>query len=129
MSIIPILSRLRLESSFSNSNTVPTHALLAIALFRAGGPINDETNPDLIRIPPLSVPLHQRIIEKLVKDGDGETRRVAQLQRESLAVTAKTSDDALDLVCFDVLTVAETASSGEYLASDTDIWFSSTEQR
>jgi hypothetical protein len=86
-----------------------------MTLFRAGGPINDESDPGLIRVPLLSVPLHQRIIEKLVKDGDGETRRVAQLQRESLAVTAKTSDDALDLVCFDVLTVAETASSGECL--------------
>ena len=74
-------------------------------------------NPDLVRVPPLSVPVHQRIVEKLVKDGDGETKRVAQLQRESLAVTAKTSDAALDLVCFDVLTVSESASSGTYHSS------------
>ncbi len=91
----------------------PTHVSPLIKLFRAGGPINDETNPGLVRIPPLSVPLHQRIVEKLVKDGDGETKRIAQLQRESLAVTAKTCDSALDLVCFDVLTVSESASCGE----------------
>jgi hypothetical protein len=82
-------------------------------LFRAGAPIYDEMNPGLVRIPPLSVPLHQRIVEKLVKDGDGETKRIAQLQRESLAVSAKISDGALDLVCFDVLTVSESASCGE----------------
>lgn len=81
---------------------------------RAGGPIIDEANSDLIRVPPLSVPLRQRIVEKLTKEGDGETKRVSQLERELLAVTAKANDDTLDLVCFDVLTMSESASSGEF---------------
>lgn len=89
---------------------------LFLTLNRAGGPILDESIPGLIRVPPLSVPIHQRIVEKRVKDGDGETKRIPQLQRESFAVTAKTSDGALDLVCFDVLTISESASSSEFHA-------------
>lgn len=97
-----------------DSNLFLTHAPLPTTLNRAGGPILDESVPGLIRVPPLSVPIHQRIVEKRVKDGDGETKRIPQLQRESFAVTANTSDDALDLVCFDVLTVSESASSSEF---------------
>ena len=81
---------------------------------RAGGPINDELNSDLLRVPPLSVPLCQRIVEKLVTEGDGETKRISQIQGELFAVTAKINNDAIGLVCFDVLTVSESASSGEW---------------
>jgi hypothetical protein len=81
---------------------------------RAGGPINDESNSDLLRVPPLSVPLRQRIVEKLVTEGDGETKRISQIQGELFAVSAKISNDAIGLVCFDVLTVSESASSGEW---------------
>ena len=81
---------------------------------RAGGPINDELNSDLLRVPPLSVPLRQRIVEKLATEGDGETKRISQVQGELFAVTAKINNDAIGLVCFDVLTVSESASSGEW---------------
>ena len=84
-----------------------------IAIFRAGGPISDKSNSDLIRVPPLSVPLRQRIVEKLTKEGDGETKRMSQLQGELFAVSAKANNDTLDLVCFDILTMSESASSGE----------------
>mmetsp|Transcript_28168 Transcript_28168/g.51488 ORF Transcript_28168/g.51488 Transcript_28168/m.51488 type:complete len:254 (-) Transcript_28168:270-1031(-) len=77
----------------------------------AGGPIIDESNSDLIRVPPLSVPLRQRIVEKLTKEGDGETKRMSQLQGELFAVSAQASNDTLDMVCFDVLTILESASS------------------
>ncbi|KAL7532660.1 hypothetical protein ACHAXR_004767, partial [Thalassiosira sp. AJA248-18] len=77
----------------------------------AGGPITDESNPDLFRVPPLSVPLRQRIVEKLVKEGDGETKRLSQLQGELFAMSAKVNNETLDLVCFDVLTLSESASS------------------
>lgn len=76
-----------------------------------GGPINDESNPDLIRVPPLSVLLRQRIVEKLVKEGDGETKRVSQLQGELFALSAKVNEESLEFVCFDVLTMSESASS------------------
>jgi len=70
---------------------------------RAGGPINDELNSDLLRVPPLSVPLRQRIVEKLVTEGDGETKRISQIQGELFAVTAKINNDAIGLVCFDTV--------------------------
>ena len=79
---------------------------------RAGGPISDVSNPGLLRVPPLSVPLRQRIVEKLVKEGDGESKRVSQLQGEMFAMSAKVSNEAIEMVCFDVLTVSESASSG-----------------
>jgi hypothetical protein len=59
------------------------------------------------------VPLRQRIVEKLVKEGDGETKRLSQLQRELFAVSAKINNDAIELACFDVLTMSESASSSE----------------
>jgi len=77
----------------------------------AGGLISDKSNSDLIRVPPLSVPLRQRIVEKLTKEGDGETKRMSQLQGELFAVSAKANNDTLDLVCFDILTMSESASS------------------
>jgi hypothetical protein len=80
---------------------------------RAGGPISDETNPGLLCVPPLSVPLRQRIVEKLVKEGDGESKRVSQLQGEIFAVSARVFNEAIEMVCFDVLTKSESASSGE----------------
>lgn len=82
-------------------------------VFRAGGPINDKTDPDLVRVPPLSVTLRQRMVEKLVKEGDGEKKRISQLHAELFAVSAKVNGDKLALVCFDVLTLSESASSGE----------------
>ena len=57
--------------------------------------------------------LRQRMVEKIVKEDDGEIKRVSQLERELFAVTAKFNDESLDLVCFDVLTLLESASSGE----------------
>ena len=89
---------------------LPTFLLVS----RAGGPINDESNTDLLRVPPLSVPLCQRIVERLEKEGDGGTK-VAQLQGELFAVSAKANEEALELVCFDVLTMTESASSGEFI--------------
>ncbi|KAL3821806.1 LOW QUALITY PROTEIN: hypothetical protein ACHAXA_003308 [Cyclostephanos tholiformis] len=77
----------------------------------AGGPISDESNSGLILVPPLSVPLRQRIVENLVKEGDGESKRVSRLQGEMFAVSAKISNEAIEMVCFDVLTVSESASS------------------
>jgi len=77
----------------------------------AGGPISDESNSDLIHVPPLSVVLRQNIVEKLTREGDGEMKRSSQLQGELFAVSAKSNNDQLDLVCFDVLTLTESASS------------------
>ncbi len=57
--------------------------------------------------------LRQRIVEKLVKEGDGETKRISQVQGELFAVSAKIDNDAIGLVCFDVMTVSESASSSE----------------
>ncbi len=79
--------------------------------FRAGGVIIDGANANLIRVPPLSVPLRQNIIEKRVKEGDGEMKTKSELQSELFAVSAKANIDALELVCFDVLTTMESASS------------------
>lgn len=81
--------------------------------FRAGGFLNDESSAGLLRVPPLSVPLRQRIVEKLVKEGDGETKRLSQLQGELFAVSAEVNEKTLDLVCFDVLTLSDLASSGK----------------
>eukprot|EP00956_Cyclotella_meneghiniana_P026624 scaffold58011_cov76-Cyclotella_meneghiniana.AAC.11 len=47
----------------------------------------------------------------MVKEGDGETRRVPQLKGEVFAVTATVNDESLCLICFDVLTMLESASS------------------
>lgn len=80
---------------------------------RAGGIIKDESSPDLIPVPPLSVPIRQRLVEKLITEGDGETKRTSQLQGELFAVSATTNDASLDLVCFDVLTITDSASAGE----------------
>jgi len=80
---------------------------------RAGGPITDESNPNLLRVPPLSVLLRQRIVEKLVKEGDGETKRISQLQGELLALTANITKDGIEMVCFDVLTLTDSASSSK----------------
>ena len=82
-------------------------------LYRAGGPIDDPTNADLIRIPPLGVLLRQSIVEQEVNEGGDEPKRVSCLQGELLAVTAKTSNESLDLVCYDVLTMVESAHSGK----------------
>ncbi len=60
------------------------------------------------------MPLRQRIVENLVKEGDGESKRVSRLQGEMFAVSAKISNEAIEMVCFDVLTVSESASSGEW---------------
>ena len=48
-----------------------------------------------------------------MKEGDGETKRLSELQSELFAISAKANDDTLDLVCFDVLTITDSASSGE----------------
>jgi len=77
----------------------------------AGGIIDSDTNSSLLRIPPLSVLLRQTIVEKVVKEGDGETKRISQLQGELFALSAKVTNDTLNLVCFDVLTISESASS------------------
>ena len=76
----------------------------------AGG-IIDNSSSSLLRIPPLSVPLRQTIVEKVVKEGDGETKRISQLQGELFALSAKVTNDTLNLVCFDVLTISESASA------------------
>lgn len=57
------------------------------------------------------MPLHQRIVEKVTKEGDGETKRTSQIQGELFALSAQASERDLSLVCFDVLTLTETASS------------------
>ncbi|EJK62315.1 hypothetical protein THAOC_17077 [Thalassiosira oceanica] len=77
----------------------------------AGGPIVDESIPNLLRCPPLSVPMHQQLVEKVTKEGDGETKRTSQIQGELFALSAQASERDLSLVCFDVLTLIETASS------------------
>lgn len=64
-------------------------------------------------MPPLSVVLGQRMIEKVVKEADGETKRIQELQGELFSVTAKVNQTGLDLVCYDVLTIVESASAGE----------------
>ena len=91
----------------------------AIGLKIAGGvdPVVDmagsiiDNDSSLLLIPPLSVPLRQTIVEKVVKEGDGETKRISQLQGELFALTAKVTNDTLNLVCFDVLTISESASA------------------
>ena len=42
----------------------------------AGGPIKDDHSPETLHVPPLGIMLHQQMTEKLVKEGDGDTRRV-----------------------------------------------------
>ena len=85
-----------------------------MAVTRAGGLIVDaKSPPGLLCVPPLSVPLQQRIVEKLMREGDGDLKRISQLQGELFAVSAKVNNEALELVCFDVLTMSESASSGE----------------
>jgi hypothetical protein len=79
----------------------------------AGGPIKEEASPNLLNVPPLSVMLGQRMTEKVVKGSDGETNRIQQLQGELFSVTAEVNETSLDLVCFDVLTIVESASAGE----------------
>lgn len=93
------------------SLTFTVEQLNSLNSFRAGGVINDEANANLIRVPPLSVPLRQNIIEKRVKEGDGEKKTKSELQSELFAVSAKANSDTLELVCFDVLTTMESASS------------------
>jgi hypothetical protein len=80
---------------------------------RAGGPIKEDPNDGILNVPPLSVMLHQHIIEKVVKEGDGETKRISQLEGEMFAVTAKINTDSLDLICYDVVTILESASSSK----------------
>jgi len=77
----------------------------------AGGPIVDESIPNLLRCPPLSVPMHQQLVEKVTKEGDGEIKRTSQIQGELFALSAQASERDLSLICFDVLTLIETASS------------------
>ncbi|KAL7506977.1 hypothetical protein ACHAXN_004193 [Cyclotella atomus] len=77
----------------------------------AGGPIKQESSPGLLNVPPLSVVLGQRMIEKVVKEADGETKRIQELQGELFSVTAKVNQTGLDLVCYDVLTIVESASA------------------
>ena len=85
--------------------------LLLLECYRAGGAIIDETNANLIRVPPLSVPLRQKIVEKRVKEGDGEMKTKSEMQSELFAVSAKATIQSLELVCFDVLTTMKSASS------------------
>jgi len=61
--------------------------------------------------------MRQQIVEKVVKEhGDyGETKRMSQLQSELFAVSAKSDEETLELVCYDVLTVSESASAGELM--------------
>ncbi|KAL9189708.1 hypothetical protein ACHAXT_009383 [Thalassiosira profunda] len=77
----------------------------------AGGPVNDESDPDLVRVAPLGALMRQRMVEKVVKEGDGESKRIAQLRGELFALTARMNEEALAFVCFDVLTISESASS------------------
>jgi hypothetical protein len=83
----------------------------------AGGPIKDDSNPGILHVPPLSVMLSQRMVEKVVKEGDGDIKRIPQLEGEVFALTAKINADQLELLCFDVLTILESASSGEQYMS------------
>ena len=55
--------------------------------------------------------MSQKIVEKRVKEGDGETKTKSELQSELFAVSAKANTETLELVCFDVLTTMKTASS------------------
>ena len=75
-------------------------------------------------MPPLGIMLHQHMTEKMVKEGDGETRRVPQLKGEVFAVTATVNDESLCLICFDVLTVLESASSGKKKAFALNVYAS-----
>ena len=82
---------------------------------RAGGIIDNDSSLDhIIRVPPLSIRLCQNIVEKIVKEGDGETKRTSHLQSELFAVSAQVTNDTMNLVCFDVLTSSDSASSGAY---------------
>ncbi len=81
---------------------------------RAGGPIDDPHNPGALRIPPLSVFLRQRIVEKVVNEGGDEPKHISILEGELLAVTATMSDERLELICYDVLTITESAQSGKF---------------
>ncbi len=85
--------------------------LLLLESYRAGGVITEEANANLIRVPPLSLPLRQKIVEKRVKEGDGETKTKSEMQSELFAVTAKATTASLELVCFDILTTTKSASS------------------
>lgn len=58
--------------------------------------------------------LAQRMIEKeVVTEGDVDTKRIQQLEGEVFSVTAKVNDFSLELACFDVLTLVESASAGK----------------
>ena len=92
-----------------------------IGCIRAGGPIRDESNTGILNVPPLSVLVGRRMVEKIFKEDDGENKRVSQLERELLAVTAEFNDKGLQLVCFDVLTILESSSSGEPCHSSVSI--------
>ena len=81
-------------------------------LHSAGGPIKDDANSGILHVPPLSVLMHQRMVEKDVKEGDGDTKKVSHIEGEVFAVTADINESSLELICFDVLTVLESASSG-----------------
>ena len=61
--------------------------------------------------------MRQRIAEKLVKEGDGGTKRLSQLQGELFSVSARVNEESLNLVCFDILTLTQSASSGELLVA------------
>ena len=100
----------RFESSY-HSRLLLNIFFLLLESYRAGGAIVDETNANLIRVPLLSVPLRQKIVETRVKDDGGEMKIKSELQSELFAVSAKATTQSLELVCFDVLTTMKTASS------------------
>lgn len=65
--------------------------------------------------------MHQQLVEKVIKEGDGDTKRVSQIEGEVFAVTANVNESNLELICFDVLTVLESASAGKSMLSSRSI--------
>lgn len=53
------------------------------------------------------------MIERIEMEGDGDTKRIQQIEGEVFSLTAKVNGDSLEFACFDVLTLVESASAGE----------------
>ena len=78
---------------------------------RAGATIEDI--PNALLVPPVSVILKQQIVDVTEENGEEEPKKVSSLERNTFAVSGSVCQNKLSIHCFDVVTRAESPSSGK----------------
>lgn len=80
---------------------------------RSGGPIELDNGSVLLPMPPVTVVLDQRMVQK-TSSADGDRKKQSFLDRDLFAVSCSVTDDAVTLFGFDVTVQMESPASRKW---------------